>query len=92
MRKEDFKQKYLEQQIFDELKDSPLKNSEVFRKKYQGADIDHTRLYRRIVNYQIKTYGSTLDAHIPKRKYQDKERINTNARMRKYYRLNKENK
>ena len=85
MRKEDFKQRVLEQQIFDELKDSPLKNSEVFRKKYQGADIDHTRLYRRIVNYQIKTYGCTLDAHIPKRKYQD---VNQQARSRKYCRLN----
>ncbi|MBQ6631550.1 MAG: hypothetical protein IJH55_05365, partial [Romboutsia sp.] len=59
-KKEEFKKNLMEQQLFNELKDIPFRNSEYIFKKYQGLDINHSRLYRRIVNYQIKTYGEQL--------------------------------
>ena len=60
MKKEEFKNNIMECQLFDELKDLPFRNSEYIRKKYQGLDINFSRLWRRIVNYQIKTYGEQL--------------------------------
>lgn len=59
-KKEEFKKNLMEQQLFNELKDIPFRNSQYINRKYQGLDIDHSRLYRRIVNYQIKTYGEQL--------------------------------
>jgi len=61
MSKEDFRKNIMEEQIFHELKDCEMKNSNYLRRKYQGLDIDYSRLYRRIVNYQIKTYGRSLN-------------------------------
>lgn len=61
MERNEFNQKVMEQSIFDELKDCSLRNSEHLRKKYEGLDIDFTRLYRRIINYQIKVYGCSLN-------------------------------
>ena len=58
--KEDFKKKLLEEKIFNELKDSYIKNIEVLRKEYKDFDIDYTDVYRRIVNYQVKKYGQSL--------------------------------
>ena len=60
MKKEKFKNNIMECQLFEELKDVPFINSEYIRKKYQGLDINFSRLWRRIVNYQIKTYGEQL--------------------------------
>lgn len=73
MRKKDFKQRVLEQQIFDELKDTSIKNGKYFREKYNGSDIDFSRLYRRIINYQIKEYGCTLTTgtYINKKTYEE---------------------
>lgn len=86
MNMKDFRQRVLEQQIFDELKDTSIKSSEYFRKKYNGADIDCTRLYRRIVNYQIKEYGTTLNFHVPKKTKEDLLNEHRKARQRKYER------
>lgn len=61
MSKEDFKKNLMEEQLFQELKDVPFRNSMYIRKKYQGLDINHDRLYRRIINYQVKTYGASLN-------------------------------
>jgi hypothetical protein len=85
----DFKQRVLEQQIFDDIKDCSLKNGEYFRKKYKGVDIDFSRLYRRIVNYQIKEYGCTLDVHIPYRSKEECDRIAARENARKRYGRNK---
>ena len=60
MKKEEFKNNIMECHLFEELKDVPFRNSEYIRKKYQGLDINFSRLWRRIVNYQIKTYGEQL--------------------------------
>lgn len=85
----DFNQRVLEQQIFDELKDTSIKSSEYFRRKYNGADIDYTRLYRRIVNYQIQEYGNTLNNYIVSKTREDLLKEHQNARNRRYQRRNK---
>lgn len=85
----DFKQRVLEQQIFDELKDTSIKSSEYFRRKYNGADIDYTRLYRRIVNYQIQEYGNTLNSYVVGKTREDLLKEHQNARNRRYQRRNK---
>lgn len=57
---EEFKKRILEEKVFNELKDSYIKNIEVMRKQYKGYNIDFTDVYRRIVNYQVKKYGQSL--------------------------------
>lgn len=86
----DFKQRVLEQQIFDELKDTSIRSAEYFKAKYEGADIDYSRLYRRIVNYQIKEYGHSLNTnahYVPRRTYQECLKDQAKHRQRKYSRL-----
>ena len=82
----DFNQRVLEQQIFDELKDRSIKSSEYFRRKYEGANINYSRLYRRIVNYQIKEYGGTLENYVPGKNREDLLKEHRKARQRKYER------
>lgn len=93
MDKEQFKIFLLEQQIFDELKDGYFGGVGYIRNKYDGTGIDAARVYRRIVNYRISTYGSSS---------LDNPYINTNnnaetrkkqsqyARQRRYNRRNYE--
>jgi hypothetical protein len=57
--KEEFKIRLLEQQIFDELKDGYFGGVAYIRSKYEGTGIDYSKLYRRIVNYRIATYGTS---------------------------------
>ena len=52
MAKEDFTRRVLEEQIFNELKDTIIKSARYLRAKYEGSDVNVSRLYRRIVNYQ----------------------------------------
>ena len=93
MNMKDFKQRVLEQQIFDELKDTSIKNSKYFRQKYNGSDIDFSRLYRRIINYQIQEYGQTLSPNfIPKKTREDCLREARQKRQRIYSRRNYERK
>ena len=93
MSKKDFRQRVLEQQIFDELKDTSLRGSKYFKAKYEGSDIDFARLYRRLVNYQIKEYGCTLSAYyVTKKTYEDYLREARNKRQRIYKRKNYERK
>lgn len=79
----EFKQGVLEEKLFKELKDNAVVNSEKFRKKYKDVDIDHFRLYRRIINYQIKKYGCSLESdfvHVPS--YEEKMKLATRKRER----------
>lgn len=89
MSKTDFKKRVLEQQIFDELKDTSIKSSSYFKSKYQGADIDFSRLYRRIVNYQIQEYGCTLNNYIPRKNREELRKEAQKAKQRRYYWRNK---
>ena len=93
MSKKDFRQRVLEQQIFDELKDTSIKGARYYRAKYEGSDIDISRLYRRIVNYQIQEYGHTLSSYfVPKKTREDCLREVRNKRQRIYSRRNYERK
>lgn len=93
MNMKDFRQRVLEQQIFDELKDTSIRSSKHFKTKYQGADIDFTRLYTKIVNYQIQEYGQTLSANfVPKKTREDCLREAKQKRQRRYNRRNYERK
>lgn len=60
MGREEFRKHLLEEKVFNELKDSYIKNIEVMRNQYKNYDIDFTNVYRRIVNYQVKKYGQSL--------------------------------
>lgn len=63
MKKEIFKELLLEQKIFEEEKDKNQYNAEKFRKKYKDYPIDHSRIYTRIINYQVKTYGMSISSN-----------------------------
>jgi hypothetical protein len=65
--KEEFKNKLeetmikkIENQIFEELKNSPVKGTFYIEKKYQGTGINAGKINRRIINYQVKTFGETI--------------------------------
>lgn len=62
MEKKRFKELVLEEIIFEREKDKNQYNSEKFRKKYKDYSIDYTRLYTRIINYQVKTYGMSISS------------------------------
>lgn len=86
MNKEEFKKKLMEQQIFDELKDCCISNNYI-RLKYQGLDIDHNKVYRRIVNYRIKKYGTSFlisPAQGVIKTTREYRKINANSNVRKY--------
>ena len=89
MQKDEFKKRVLEQKIYEEMKDKPLGNAERFKKKYIDTDLDLTALYIKIINYQVKTYGNSLDkyVYIPSSSERDKLRIK--AKGRKYGRLHR---
>lgn len=72
MNKKEFIIKTIEQKIFDELKDASFWGVNYLKEKYQGMDINYTRLYVRIVNYQVKNYGrnlyeSPINTYLPKK-------------------------
>ena len=54
------KKEFIENYLFEVFKDSIFKGSGEFRIILQNYDIDYTRLYVRIVNYQVKKYGTNL--------------------------------
>ena len=89
MTKEEFKTRLLEQQIFDELKDGYFGGINYIRVKYEGTGIDFSRLYRRIVNYRIATYGTAYLDNPSSFIYKSKEECmkkSENAKQRRYYR------
>lgn len=51
-----------EEIIFGLYKDKPLVNSVAFRKKMSAyKDVDASKLFIKITNYQIQKYGRTID-------------------------------
>ena len=89
MQKDEFKKGFLEQKIFNEMKDKPLGNAERFKKKFKDTDLDLTALYIKIINYQVKTYGSSIDRFVYIPNQEEKERRRLNAKNRKRSRLNR---
>lgn len=75
-------------------KDKPIRSSEKFRyeiiRKFHIKDTELlNKLYRNIVNYQIKKYGKTLLSGYSKKTLEENARVTTNARTRKARRLKK---
>lgn len=55
------KKEFIENYLFEIFKDSAFKGSGEFKRVLKDfIDIDYTRLYTRIVNYQVKKYGTNL--------------------------------
>lgn len=52
----------LEEKLFAEIKDTSILSAENFKKKYKELNINHSRIYRKIINYQIKKYGLSLNS------------------------------
>lgn len=52
-----------EQLIYEAYKNKPLANSESFKKEIRKnyGFIPSTELYKKIINYQVKNFGKTLD-------------------------------
>ncbi|MEE3324169.1 MAG: hypothetical protein VZR33_02455 [Methanosphaera sp.] len=79
--------KNIEDEIFEENKDSAVRTI-YLQKKYQIEGINISRVYARIVNYQIRKYGTQLvmavGQHLSK---QDFERLRVNSRNRRKSRL-----
>lgn len=86
------KDNFIDNYIFEKEKDLPVKNATCFYFKikdvYKVYPSNRTELYKRIINYQVKKYGSSLQYGYRKTK-EEKERLSRNARYRKRYRLNK---
>lgn len=81
MNREEFKTRLLEQQIFEELKDGYFGGIGYIRTKYEGSGIDFSRVYRRIINYRIKEFGTSTI--ICNSYYTKQDRIRQNANIRK---------
>lgn len=75
--------------IFNIYKDSVIFSkkfkAEMIR-KYKLSDDEIRNLYVKIQNYQIDRYGNRLTREERTFTSQEKERVNVNARMRKYCR------
>lgn len=70
-----------EQLVFDTYKDTNFQCCKDFRKQVKEyRNIDVTEVYKKIVNYQIKTFGSSLIGKDEPRG--SKERSNRRARQR----------
>lgn len=83
---------FIERMIFEREKDKPFRNIGTFYKyllkEYKINNID-SDLYKRIMNYQIDTYGHSLnydDKYELWKSEEDIERIRKNENVRKYNR------
>ena len=60
MKKEELLKKYNEVRIFNELKDVYFEGINDMKRRYRNVDVDFYSIYRRIINYRIKKYGTSL--------------------------------
>lgn len=58
--KEEFKRQLLEKLIFENEKDNALICAKRIKSKYQSYDLDFTKIYAKLINYQIKKFGYPL--------------------------------
>ena len=83
---------FIERMIYEKEKDNTFNNSYDFCKKIREKyKIDYYLgdLYKKIVNYQIDTYGSSLHYLVDRHSTEDLYRLCRNARKRKYERKRK---
>lgn len=94
MDRELFKKKLLERKIFNDLKDAPMTGAKYILNTY-GENIDYTRIYVKIVNYQVKKYGHSLT--VPSKTWlninkEDAQKISKKRSREKSYQKNYERK
>ena len=80
---------FVEQYIFEKLKDKSFMNKNVFLKVVGDIKIDATKVYRNIVNYQIQKYGRSLN-NCNLIDYPNLETLNQLVKSRKYQKRNYE--
>lgn len=70
--KEQFKIKLIETKIYEELKDVLFVTASLIRVKYPEYEglIDYGRIYKRIVDYRIKTYGTSMTSSMSSSRYE----------------------
>lgn len=78
------KEKLLFEMYKDTSKLLDVKFREKLRKKVK--DVNVSDLYAKIIKYQNKKYGETLDNHVEMLFYEDKLHLCSNATQRKYMR------
>lgn len=61
--KEEFTKLFLEEKVFNELKDDYFGGIKHMKSMYKDLPIDYDAVYRRIINYRIKKYGTSFIPH-----------------------------
>ena len=89
-REEQKKKEFYENIVFNEYKDCKTRVA-IMKRKYDGLPINFSDVYSRVVNYQIKKYGSQLGS-VGDFQYQDRNKQAKLACQRKYRRRNYESK
>ena len=59
MNKDVFIKELHEEQVFNDMKDIYFGGVRELKKRYGDFDVDFTKVYRRIINYRIKRYGTS---------------------------------
>lgn len=80
----EFKQRVLEEQLFEELKDRVVMTSNEMRKQYKNINV--TRLRTKIINYQVDNYGGVLDIYKKHHTKEENLRLASRERQRRYER------
>lgn len=78
------------EQIFDVYKNREIKSKEFKDEiidKFEVTQREASDLYVKIINYQIKKYGSKLNNSVEIPTKEEANRISVNAKQRKYSRL-----
>lgn len=94
MDRELFKKQLFEKKIFNDLKDAPMTGAKYILNTY-GEDVDYSKVYRKIVKYQIKKYGHSLT--VPSQTWmnitkEDAQKISKKRSREKSYQRNYERK
>lgn len=87
--KKEFRERLTEEILFNNIKDNELLSAENFRSLYKNKEINFTRLYRRIINYQIKKYGISLSKRFNFITSEERNKLSLLNNQRNYYRRNK---
>lgn len=85
----EFRERLTEEMLFNNIKDEELVSAENFRSLYRNREINYTRLYRRITNYQIKKYGKSLSTRCEWMTCEERNKLSLLNNQRNYYRRNR---
>lgn len=71
--KEQFKKKMIEKKIYDELKDKLFVTATILRAMYPEYEgiVDFGNIYKKIVEYRIKKYGTSMTSYMSLKRYEE---------------------